>query len=89
MIRAAILSLVLSIANVGSAYAGECGKLCDPNWWVTATQREVAAEITTVDVNARAEDGETPLHWTASRGTVANITSLLVRRRIKWGIRAF
>ncbi len=77
MIRAAILSLVLSIANVGSAYAGECGKLCDPNWWVTATQREVAAEITTVDVNARAEYGNTPLHLAASYGSPINVGALL------------
>ena len=43
MIRAAILSLVLSIASVGSASAGKCGKLCDPEWWETATPEAVAA----------------------------------------------
>ena len=77
MIRAAILSLAVFIAGVGSVSAGECGKLCDPNWWVTATQREVAAEITTVDVNARAENGSTPLHWAASYGSPINVTILL------------
>jgi uncharacterized protein len=79
MIRAAILSLVLSIASVGSAYAGECGKLCDPEWWKTATQEEVAAKIATVDVKARDDVGRTPLHWAAANGTSANITALLKR----------
>ena len=66
MIRAAILSLVLSIASVGSVAAGECGKLCDRDWWEgDPTQEEVAAEIATVDVNARDEYGYTPLHLAA------------------------
>ncbi|MDG1208851.1 MAG: ankyrin repeat domain-containing protein [Paracoccaceae bacterium] len=79
MIRAAILSLVLIMAGFSSASASECGKLCDRDWWKTATQEEVAAEIATVDVNARDDTGSTPLHWTASRGTVANVTALLQR----------
>ena len=78
MVRAAILSSVLIMAGFSSASAGECGKLCDRDWWEgDPTQEEVAAEIATVDVNSRDEDGSTPLHWTASRGTPANITSLL------------
>ena len=77
MIRAAILSLVLIMAGVGSASAGECGKLCTNDWWETATQREIAAEIATVDVNAQDEHGGTPLHWTAGYGTPANLTFLL------------
>ena len=76
MIRAAILSLVLSLAGVGSASAGECGKLCDWDWWDTATQREVAAEIATVDVNAR-NNYYTPLHLAVRFGTPANIKALL------------
>ena len=78
MIKAAILSLVLSTAGVGSASAGKCGKLCDIEWWETATQEEVAAEIATADVNARDEyGGGSPLDWAARLGTPANITALL------------
>jgi len=77
MIRAAILSLVLSTAGVGSASAGKCGKLCDIEWWETATQEEVAAEIATADVNARDEYGDTPLHGAADNDTPASITALL------------
>lgn len=60
MIRAAILSLVLSIAGVGSVFAGECGKLCDKRWWEAATYEEIASDIATVDVNARNVWGSTP-----------------------------
>ena len=80
MIRAAILSLVLSIASVGSVAAGECGKICSLDWWHSGdkpTEGEVAAEIATVDVKARDTYGLTPLHWIAARSTVANITALL------------
>ena len=78
MIRAAILSLAFLITGIGSASAGECGKLCTSDWWKgDPTQEEVAAEIATVDVKARDEDGSTPLHWTAEGGTPANITALL------------
>ena len=71
MIRAAILSLAFLIASVGTASAGKCGKFCTNDWWKTATPEEVAAEIATVDVNARDEDGRTPLHWTAIKSTAA------------------
>ena len=77
MIRVAILSLAFLITSVGTASAGKCGKLCDPEWWETATQEAVATEIATADVNARDEDGTTPLGWAISRGTAADITSLL------------
>ena len=56
MIRAAILSLAFLITGVGTASAGECGKLCTEEWWEgNPTKEEVAAEIATVDVDARAE----------------------------------
>ena len=90
MVRAAILGSVLIVAGVGSASASECGKPCDYHWWKTATQEEITAELTTVDVNARDKYGETALHSAASRGTPANITVLLkagadVNTRDKYG----
>ena len=77
MVRAAILGLALIMAGVGSVFAEECGKLCDYDWWKTATQEEVAAEIATVDVKARTEYGWTPLHLAAFDGTPDKVLALL------------
>ena len=78
MIRAAILSLAFLMAGVGSVSASECGKLCTEEWWEgDPTQEEVAAEIATVDVNARAEGGSTPLHYTVLFDKSANVLALL------------
>ena len=61
--RAILTLLVLMIAS--EAWA-ECGKLCDYDWWKTATEADEQAELDTgVDVMARDEDGDTPLHWAA------------------------
>ena len=77
MIRAAILSLAFLITGVGTASAGECGKLCEMFWWEKATQEERVAEIATADVNARDYEGRSPLHFAASGGTPAHIKALL------------
>ena len=77
MIRAGILSIALLMMSSGVVVAGECAKLCDSDWWKTATQAEVAAEIATADLNARAEKGFTPLHIAAGHGTPEHITALL------------
>ena len=74
MIRAAILSLAFLMAGVGSVSAGECGKLCDTFWrWGKPTQEEITAELATVKATARDEYGDTPLLYTATLGTPANI----------------
>lgn len=77
MIRAGILSIALLMMSSGVVVAGECAKLCDSDWWKIATQAEVAAEIATADLNARAEKGFTPLHIAAGHGTPEHITALL------------
>ena len=78
MLRTAILGFVLIVAGFGSVSAGECGKLCDRDWWKgDPTKEEVAAEIANSGANARGEDGVTPLHTAAAWGTPANITVLL------------
>ena len=63
-----ILVLVLMFVAMSSAVWAECGKLCDENWWPTATASDVQAELDAgADVMARSEmkyyNGYTPLHW--------------------------
>ena len=73
--RAAIIALLLTF---GSQAAAECGKLCDWNWWITATAADVQAELAAgADVMARTKDGTTPLHWAALVETSTNIQALL------------
>ena len=56
----------------------ECGKLCDSDWWETATEADMQAELDGgADVMARTKDGRTPLHQAASWGTSDNIQALL------------
>ena len=63
--RAILTLLMLMIAS--EAWA-ECGKLCDYDWWKTATEADVQAELDAgVDVMARDKYGDTPLQ-TSWRG---------------------
>ena len=86
--RAAIIALLLTFASQAAA---ECGKLCDDDWWKTATTANVQAELSGgADVMARNEYGSTPLHYAARSGTPANIQALLaagadVMARDKYG----
>ena len=58
--RAALIALMLMF---GSQAGAECGNLCDHDWWRTATEADVQAELDGgADVMARDEDGDTPLH---------------------------
>ena len=73
--RAILTLLMLMIAS--EAWA-ECGKLCDYDWWKTATEADVQAELDAgVDVMARDKNGQTPLYEAAQSGTPANIQALL------------
>ena len=73
--RAAIIALMLMI---GSQAWAECGKLCDYDWWSTATEADVQAELDAgADVMARNEDGGTPLHYAAMNGNPEVVERLL------------
>ena len=86
--RAILTALMLTIATQAGA---ECGNLCDYDWWKTATEANVQAELDGgADVMARDKFGQTPLHSAASRGTPANLQALLdagadVMARDKYG----
>lgn len=48
------------------AQAGECGRLCDTEFWKSATPPPVATLLAAgMDVKARTAVGMTPLHWAA------------------------
>ena len=73
--RAILTALLLTIA---SQVGAECGNLCDTDWWKTATEADVQAELDGgPDVMARDEYGNTPLHKAAHYGYAENIQALL------------
>ena len=86
--RAILTLLMLMIAS--EAWA-ECGKLCDYDWWKTATEADVQAELAAgAGVMARDKYGFTPLHRAAQFATPANVQTLLdagadVMARDKYG----
>ena len=62
--RAAIIALMLTVAS--PAAGAECGNLCDRDWWKTATEAKVQAELDGgADVMARNKYSWTPLHSAA------------------------
>ena len=74
-----ILAVLVTLARLPSAQAGECGRLCDPEFWQSATPADVQAELAKgSDLKARAKDGMTPLHWAAGLNkNSAVVTTLL------------
>ena len=73
--RAVILVFSLSFTSQAMA---ECGKLCDGEWWKTATTADLQAELDAgANVMARTNDGATPLHYASQQGTTETIKALL------------
>ena len=73
--RALLVALMLTVASQAGA---ECGNFCDYDWWKSATEADVQAELgSDADVMARTKDGWTPLHYAAGFGKPANIQALL------------
>lgn len=70
-----ILAVVLMFFAMSSSAWAECGKLCDRDWWETATASDVQAELDAgVDVNAR---GGRPLHSAVIGGTAEGVQLLI------------
>ena len=61
-----VLTSCMSSGPPPSLAYGNCTNLCNFVWWETASTADVKAEIKSgANVNARDEDGMTPLHHTA------------------------
>ena len=72
---AILTALLLTIASRAEA---DCDKLCDRDWWKTATAADVQAELDAgAEVTARDQYGSTPLHEAAGHGSAEGIQALL------------
>ena len=72
---AILTALLLTIASQAEA---DCDKLCDRDWWKTATAADVQAELGAgAEVMARDQYGSTPLHEAAGYGSAEGIRALL------------
>ena len=70
--------LTVLILTVATQVEAECGKLCDWDWWETATKKDVEFELgSSMQPLARNEDGETQLHFFAYFGNPIHIEALL------------
>lgn len=69
--------MVTLIMTASATMAGECGNLCNPNWWQTATQADIHTAIANGDAKARTVAGWIPLHLAAMLGTPESVTILL------------
>lgn len=74
-----VLALVVTSALVPtSSQAGECGRLCDVEFWKTATPKDMQAELAKgSDPHARDERGFTPLHFATVNENPAAVSVLL------------
>jgi hypothetical protein len=72
------LVLVLMFVAMSSSVWAECGKLCDENWWKTATAAEVQAELDAgANVNASNKFRNTPLHYAAKSDNAEGVQLLI------------
>ena len=73
--RAILTALMLTVATQAGA---ECGNLCDYDWWKTATEADVQAELDGgADVMARNKLSYTPLHSAARYSSSATVQPLI------------
>ena len=74
VISAAVLWLALLS---GGAQAQSCDRLCDWQFWLTATGEQVRDAIADEGVTARDNHGSTPLHRASGSGTPETVSALL------------
>jgi ankyrin repeat protein len=75
-LRTFTVATAISVFGV-SADAQSCGILCSENFWETASQAEVAAEISKADVYAQDDGGRTALMFAAGFGSAEVVEALL------------
>ena len=78
-LKQASAALLLALALLASpAQASHCGRLCETDFWKTATTQQVEAEIKAgANPNARTIIGTTPLHRAARWETAEVVTAML------------
>ena len=75
--RCFTLIAVILVGFSNPAFAQSCDALCGPDIWETQSNDQINKTIERSDVNARDEEGWTPLHAAAEFGTPENIQALI------------
>ena len=79
---AILTALLLTIASQAEA---DCDKLCDRDWWKTATAADVQAELDAgAEVTAKDQYGSTPLHEAAGHGMALDLHQRLAEYGHRW-----
>ena len=74
---AALLAALLTLLT-SPTFAGDCLRLCDPDFMATASAQDIDAEINKgADFQARTQDGLSPLHLAALRRNAEAVMALL------------
>ena len=73
-----IVILTALMLTVSTQAEADCDKLCDRDWWKTATAADVQAELDAgAEVAAKDQYGSTPLHEASGNGSADGIQALL------------
>ena len=77
MVRCFLIAFAFLVI-LSDPLAAKCGKLCNENWWKTATETDLIAEIgVTGNANLKDDYGDTPLHWASTpKENIATTTAL-------------
>ena len=74
-----IVALLFVLLGAAEASAAPCTGWLEPKFWKTAALADVERCLATSKVNARAEDGWTPLHHAAAFSTAPAIVTALLK----------
>jgi len=75
--KLALLAFLIPFSAAAPALAQSATRLCDDDFWTTASRAEITAAIATQDVSATCEFGLFPLHKAANFGTASDIAALV------------